>query len=75
METEGIKLLAAVAAVSLTGIAAAFGEGWIASKAMEAMGRNPAVGKDMFTRMVTAMALVESIAIYGFVTTLIILFL
>lgn len=74
MEVEGIKYITAAAAVSISGVAAAFGEGWIAAKAMEAMGRNPAVGKDMFVRMVTAMALVESIAIYGFVTTLIMLF-
>jgi F-type H+-transporting ATPase subunit c len=75
MDVESIKYVMAGAAVSMTGIAAAFSEAWIAAKAMEAMGRNPAVGKDMFVRMVTAMALVESIAIYGFVTTLIILFL
>ncbi|HLD21791.1 MAG TPA: ATP synthase F0 subunit C [Patescibacteria group bacterium] len=75
MEVEAIKYLAAAAAVTLSGLGAAISEGWIASKAMEAMGRNPSAGKDMFTRLIVAMALVESIAIYGFVTTLIILFL
>lgn len=74
MDLEVAKYFAAALAVAVTGIASAFAEGMVASKAMEAMGRNPAVGKDMFTRLIVAMGLIESIAIYGFVTTLIILF-
>lgn len=52
----------------------AVGEGLVAAKAMEAMGRNPEVSDSIFTRMVIAMAICESTAIYALVVTLILLF-
>lgn len=52
----------------------AIAEGWVAAKAMEAMGRNPEAGDSIFTRMVVAMAICESTAIYTLVVTLIMLF-
>jgi F-type H+-transporting ATPase subunit c len=42
--------------------------------AMEAAGRNPSVKDDVFSRMIIAMALTESIAIYSLVIALLILF-
>ena len=52
----------------------AVAEGLVAAKAMEAMGRNPEVSGSIFTRMVIAMAICESTAIYALVVTLILLF-
>ncbi len=52
----------------------AVAEGLVAAKAMEAMGRNPEVSDSIFTRMVIAMAICESTAIYALVVTLILLF-
>jgi len=52
----------------------AVAEGWVAAKAMEAMGRNPEAGDSIFTRMIVAMAICESTAIYTLVVTLILLF-
>ncbi len=52
----------------------AVGEGLVAAKAMESMGRNPEVSDSIFTRMVIAMAICESTAIYALVVTLILLF-
>lgn len=75
MSEELFKFLAAALAVGIAGLGAAIGQGLMAGKALEAMGRNPGAGKEIFTRLIIAMALTESIAIYGFVTTLIILFL
>lgn len=52
----------------------AVGEGLVAAKAMEAMGRNPEASDSIFTRMVIAMAICESTAIYALVVALILLF-
>lgn len=75
MDAETIKYLAAALAIALGGMAPAIGQGLIASRAMEAMGRNPSAGQELFIRMIVAMSIVESIAIYAFVVSLIILFL
>lgn len=52
----------------------ALAEGLVAAKAMEAMGRNPEAGDSIFTRMIVAMAICESTAIYTLVVALILLF-
>jgi len=52
----------------------AIAEGFVAAKAMEAMGRNPEAGDSIFTRMIVAMAICESTAIYALVVSLILLF-
>lgn len=75
MDAETIKYLAAALAIALGGLGPAIGQGLIASRAMEAMGRNPSAGQELFIRMIVAMSIVESIAIYAFVISLIILFL
>jgi F-type H+-transporting ATPase subunit c len=74
MEIESAKVIAAAIAVSVGGIGAAFGEGMIASKVMEAIGRNPEVQEKITPLLFISMAIVESIAIYGLVIALIILF-
>ncbi len=75
MTPEIMKLLAAALAIGLASFGPGIGQGLMAAKAMEAMGRNPAASKDIFTRLLIAMAFTESIAVYGLVTTLMILFL
>ena len=71
---EGLKLLAAGLAMGLGAIGPAIGEGMIGAKAMEAIGRNPSVADQVFSRMIVAMAIAESTAIYSLVVSLIILF-
>lgn len=74
MEAEGLKYLAAGLAMGLGAIGPAIGEGFIAGKALEAIGRNPeAAGKITPLIFVTA-AVTESTAIYSLVVALIILF-
>lgn len=65
----------------IAGLTAAFGGvfpaitiGWIASKAMEAIGRNPEAAGEVRTSMVLGVAFAEAIAIYALVTALIIKF-
>ncbi|TSC58536.1 MAG: F-type H+-transporting ATPase subunit c [Candidatus Peregrinibacteria bacterium Greene0416_19] len=52
----------------------AFAIGWIASKAMEAIGRNPEAASKIQTPLVLAVAFAEAIAIYSLVVALIIKF-
>jgi F-type H+-transporting ATPase subunit c len=68
------KVLAAGICMGLGAIGPAIGEGMVAAKAMEAMGRNPAVADKMMSNMIVAMAVCESTGIYSLVIALIILF-
>lgn len=48
--------------------------GWIGSKAMEAIGRNPDAASKIQTAMILSVAFAEAIAIYALVIALIIKF-
>ncbi|OGJ51960.1 ATP synthase F0 subunit C [Candidatus Peregrinibacteria bacterium RIFOXYB2_FULL_32_7] len=74
MEIAVVKALAAGICMAIGTIAPAFGEAMIASKGLESMARNPQVADKLFTSMLVAMALVEAIAIYALVVSLIVLF-
>lgn len=74
MEAEAIKAIAAGIAIGLGAIGPAIGEGIIASKAMEAIGRNPEASGKITPVMFVAMAITESTGIYALVVALIILF-
>ena len=52
----------------------AFSIGWMGSKAMEAIGRNPEAASKIQTPLVLAVAFAEAIAIYSLVVALIIKF-
>ncbi len=52
----------------------AFSIGWISSKAMEAIGRNPDAASKIQTALVLSVAFAEAIAIYSLVVSLIIKF-
>lgn len=58
--------------IILSMLATAIGEGLVASKAMEAIGRNPEAGDSIFSKMIVAMAICESTAIYALVAFFII---
>ncbi len=74
MDIEAAKLLAAGIAIGLGAIGPGLGEGFVAGKALEAMGRNPSIKDELFTRMIIGMAITESTAIYAMVITFLILF-
>lgn len=71
---ESMRLLATALAIGIGVTGPAIGEGMIASKAMEAMGRNPEAADSIFPKMIVAMALCESTAIFALVVALIIYF-
>ena len=74
MEIESAKVIAAGICMGLGAVGPAVGEGMIASKALEAMGRNPEVSDKLFTNMLVAMAVCESTGIYALLISFIILF-
>ena len=67
MEIEGIKLLAAAIAIGVGAIGPAIGIGMLASKAMEAIGRNPEASGRILPAMLLGMAFAEAIAIYALI--------
>lgn len=74
MDAEVAKIFAAALCMAIGSIAPAAAEGMIASKGIESIGRNPEAGDKIFTNMVVSMAIVESIAIFCLVISLIIIF-
>ncbi len=74
MDVESAKLLAAGLAVSIGAIGSAIGEGIIAGRALEAIGRNPEASPKIMPFMFATMAVTESTAIYSLVVSLLILF-
>jgi F-type H+-transporting ATPase subunit c len=71
---ESAKALGAALAIGLGAIGPGIGIGVLASKALEAIGRNPEAESKIKTNMILAIAFTEAIAIYALVIALIILF-
>lgn len=71
MEAEAAKYIAK-GMIILSMLGTAIGEGIVAGKAMEAIGRNPGVGDSIFSKMIVGMAICESTAIYALVAFFII---
>ena len=68
------KSIAAAIAIGVGAIGPALGIGKLASKAMEAIGRNPEAADSVRTTMILGLAFAEAIAIYSLVISLIIRF-
>lgn len=71
---ESAKALGAALAIGLGAVGPGVGIGILASKALEAIGRNPEAEAKIKTNMILAIAFTEAIAIYALVIALIILF-
>ena len=74
MEIASLKPIAAALAIGLGAIGPAIGIGLLASKAMEAIGRNPEASSKIQSAMILAIAFTEAIAVYALVIALIIMF-
>jgi F-type H+-transporting ATPase subunit c len=74
MELDVAKNFAAAIAIGLGTFAPALAIGYMASKAMEAIGRNPEAAAKIQTAMILAVAFAEAIAIYALVVALVIKF-
>lgn len=62
---SGIIAIAAALAIGLSTIGPGIGQGLAASKAMEAMARQPEMAKDIRSSMILSLGLMEALAIYG----------
>ncbi len=74
MTESMIKMVMTGLTIALGGVIPAFSIGWLSSKAMEAIGRNPEAADGVRTTMILGLAFAEAIAIYSLVAGLIIKF-
>lgn len=74
MELEAAKMIGAALAMGLGALGPGIGLGILASKALEAIGRNPEAQSKIQTTMILAIAVTEAVAIYALVVALMILF-
>ena len=74
LSPDTLKSFAAAASIGAGAFAPALAIGWLAGKAMEAIGRNPEAAPRIQTAMILAIAFAEAIAIYALVVALIIKF-
>ena len=65
MTSSAIIALAAAIAVALSTLGPGIGQGLAASKAMEAIARQPEAAGTIRSSMIIAMALMEALTIYG----------
>jgi ATP synthase F0 subunit c len=70
----GWKAIAAGTAVGAAGMGAGIGEGFLVGGAIDSILRNPELEKEIRTKTILFLALVESVAIYGLAVALILLF-
>lgn len=73
MTDAGLIAIAAAIAVC-AGLGTGIGEGIAASKAIEAVGRNPEAEGKIRTMMILGIALSETVAIYGLLISFILMF-
>ena len=74
MEKEVAIPFAAAATIAIGAVFPACAIGWLAGKAMEALGRNPEAAGPISQNMILAIAFAEAIAIYALIVAVIIVF-
>ena len=75
MTSSAIIALAAAIAVALSTLGPGIGQGIAASKAMEAIARQPEAAGDIRTALILGCALAEATAVYGLVIGILIIFI
>ena len=63
--SSGIIAIAAALAIALSTLGPGIGQGRAASKAMEAMARQPEMAKDIRSSLILSLGLMEALTIYG----------
>lgn len=66
-QVKAAVAIAAGVAVALAAFGAALGQGRVGAAAMESIGRNPNAAEKLFLPLVLTLALLEALALYGFV--------
>ena len=63
--SSGIIAIAAALAIALSTLGPGIGQGLAASKAMEAMARQPEMAKDIRSSLILSLGLMEALTSYG----------
>lgn len=63
--SSGIIAIAAALAIALSTLGPGIGQGLAASKAMEAMARQPEMAKNIRSSLILSLGLMEALTIYG----------
>ena len=63
--SSGIIAIAAALAIALSTLGPGIGQGLAASKAMEAMARQPEMAMDICSSLILSLGLMEALTIYG----------
>jgi F-type H+-transporting ATPase subunit c len=66
-QVKAAVAIAAGVAVAIAAFGAALGQGRVGAAAMESIGRNPNAAEKLFLPLVLTLALLEALALYGFV--------
>jgi F-type H+-transporting ATPase subunit c len=74
MDINSVRLLATFGVMAIGSIAPAFAIGWIGSKAVESIARNPEASSKVQTMALLAIVFAEAVAIYALVVALILKF-
>ena len=64
-KVDGISAIAAALSISIAAFGGALGQGRAAAAALEGIARNPGAKGEIFTPMILALALIESLVIYA----------
>ena len=72
MNASAIYALAAALAIAISTIGPAIGQGITASKAMEAIGRQPEASGKILAPLIISLAMMEALTIYGLVIAFVI---
>ena len=72
MTASAIYALAAALAIALSTIGPSIGQGITASKAMEAIGRQPEASGKILAPLIISLAMMEALTIYGLVIAFVI---
>lgn len=67
MEANSMLALSAAIVLGVAALGGALGQGKAAATALEGIARNPAATDKLFTPMIIALALIESLVIYALV--------
>ena len=73
MDPKSAAFLAGGLGMALAATGTALGIGWLASKALEGMARQPEASNNIRISMILAIAFVEAIALYALVVSLILI--
>ena len=65
MASSGLIAIAAAIAIAVSTIAPAIGQGLTASKAMEAIARQPEAAGEIRTSLILSLGMMEALTIYG----------